>query len=290
MFTIARNRLIDWRRREARQRSVAISPEILGERPAADDPAGLGPGPMAGRQLRNTGEERARRWHGEERQIVVDGLRVDLGANLGMGEQCLDLRREQELAADRGVVEGFDTDPVAREEQPLPAVVPQAEGEHADELGKAVDTPFLVQVHDRLRIGPRAVVVAALEAMAEVGMVVDLAVVGDPHGAVFVRHRLHTRVADVDDAQAAVAEHDPPVGRAPHAGVVGPAVRQRVAHPHEHVDVGLRKWGRGHDPDDAAHCRATRARRPKDFGRCSLPRAASFASTRGRARRRHPRP
>ena len=41
MFTIARNRLIDWRRREARRRSVAVSPEVLGDRPAADDPAGL---------------------------------------------------------------------------------------------------------------------------------------------------------------------------------------------------------------------------------------------------------
>ena len=41
MFTIARNRLIDWRRREARRRSVAVAPEVLGERPAADDPAGL---------------------------------------------------------------------------------------------------------------------------------------------------------------------------------------------------------------------------------------------------------
>jgi RNA polymerase sigma-70 factor (ECF subfamily) len=37
MFTIARNRLIDWRRREAR-RSV-VAPEALGERPADDDPA-----------------------------------------------------------------------------------------------------------------------------------------------------------------------------------------------------------------------------------------------------------
>ena len=41
MFTIARNRLIDSRRREARRRSVAVAPEVLGERPAADDPAGL---------------------------------------------------------------------------------------------------------------------------------------------------------------------------------------------------------------------------------------------------------
>lgn len=39
MFTIARNRLNDWRRREAR-RSVTVAPEALGERPADDDPAG----------------------------------------------------------------------------------------------------------------------------------------------------------------------------------------------------------------------------------------------------------
>jgi len=39
MFTIARNRLIDARRREARRRSVPVTPEILGGRPADDDPA-----------------------------------------------------------------------------------------------------------------------------------------------------------------------------------------------------------------------------------------------------------
>jgi RNA polymerase sigma-70 factor, ECF subfamily len=39
MFTIARNRLIDWRRREARRASVAMAPDALGELPADDDPA-----------------------------------------------------------------------------------------------------------------------------------------------------------------------------------------------------------------------------------------------------------
>jgi RNA polymerase sigma-70 factor, ECF subfamily len=39
MFTIARNRLIDWRRREARRPTVALTPEALGEHPAEDDPA-----------------------------------------------------------------------------------------------------------------------------------------------------------------------------------------------------------------------------------------------------------
>lgn len=39
MFTIARNRLIDWRRREARRRTVAVTPDVLVEHPADDDPA-----------------------------------------------------------------------------------------------------------------------------------------------------------------------------------------------------------------------------------------------------------
>ena len=39
LFTIARNRLIDSRRREARRPSIAMSPEDLREQPADDDPA-----------------------------------------------------------------------------------------------------------------------------------------------------------------------------------------------------------------------------------------------------------
>jgi RNA polymerase sigma-70 factor (ECF subfamily) len=38
MFTIARNRLIDWRRHEARRPRAAVTPEVL-NRPADDDPA-----------------------------------------------------------------------------------------------------------------------------------------------------------------------------------------------------------------------------------------------------------
>jgi RNA polymerase sigma-70 factor, ECF subfamily len=39
MFTIARNRLIDARRRDARRPSIVMPPEALHERPADDDPA-----------------------------------------------------------------------------------------------------------------------------------------------------------------------------------------------------------------------------------------------------------
>jgi len=39
MFRIARNRLIDWRRREVRRRTVAVTPDVLGAHAASDDPA-----------------------------------------------------------------------------------------------------------------------------------------------------------------------------------------------------------------------------------------------------------
>jgi RNA polymerase sigma-70 factor (ECF subfamily) len=41
MFTIARHRLIDWRRREARGRTIAVTPEILVEHPTDEDPASI---------------------------------------------------------------------------------------------------------------------------------------------------------------------------------------------------------------------------------------------------------
>jgi RNA polymerase sigma-70 factor (ECF subfamily) len=39
MFAIARNRLMDWRRREARRRTVAVAHDVLAEHPGDDDPA-----------------------------------------------------------------------------------------------------------------------------------------------------------------------------------------------------------------------------------------------------------
>jgi RNA polymerase sigma-70 factor (ECF subfamily) len=39
LFTIARNRLIDWRRQTARRRSVPVSPQDLSDRPSGEDPA-----------------------------------------------------------------------------------------------------------------------------------------------------------------------------------------------------------------------------------------------------------
>ena len=81
MFKIARNRLIDWRRREARRRSVAVAPEDLNERPAEDDPA----------------------------ITVVDTLRAD--AAVGLVRACLP--RDQAEVILLRVLGGLDVDEVA---------------------------------------------------------------------------------------------------------------------------------------------------------------------------------
>ena len=90
---------------------------------------------------------------------------------------------------------------------------------------------LLVEVDDRLGVGARAEPVAlGLEARAQLGVVVDLAVEGDPDRAVLVGHRLVPGRRQVDDRQPPVAEHHAPVGRLPQAGVVGAAVGHGVAH------------------------------------------------------------
>ena len=86
------------------------------------------------------------------------------------------------------------------------------------------------------------------ELRAQLEMVVELAVLRRPHGAVLVRERLVAR-GDVDDAETARADRDSRAGVDP--AVVGPAVRHRVGH---RLDVEVRSElaQRTGDLDDAA--------------------------------------
>ncbi len=140
----------------------------------------------------------------------------------------LDLRREQQLPLGDAVVQGLDAEPVPREEQALLAPVPDGEREHALQRLDAALRLFLVEVHDGLGVaaGPVAMAVR-LEAGAQGGVVVDLAVEGDPDPLVLVRHRL-LAARDVHDGEAAVGEADRPVDPEPFA--VRAAMAEHVAH------------------------------------------------------------
>ena len=92
----------------------------------------------------------------------------------------------------------------------------------------ALLTPLLVGVDDRFRVAACLVTVSArLEVAADLGMVVDFAVVRDPDRVVLVGERLLPR-AQIDDAQTAMGEGRDAV--AVESCFVRAAIRHDVAH------------------------------------------------------------
>src|SRR5262245_57108760 len=73
------------------------------------------------------------------------------------------------------------------------------------------------------------------ECRAKRGVVVDLAVEGNPHAAVLVGHRLLAGRADVDDRKPSVRQTDRSVDEL--AAAVGAAMAHYIAHPAKPIDV-----------------------------------------------------
>src|SRR2546426_366961 len=129
---------------------------------------------------------------------------------------------------------------------PPPPPVPQREGEHPRQALPARVPRLFVEVEDGLGVAPGPVVVPLrLERRAQLGVVVDLAVVGDPDALVLVRHRLMPR-RHVHDGQAAVTQ----AGRSVHPEplAVRPPMAEDVTHP---LEPRLVRGFLGIEPDDA---------------------------------------
>ena len=139
-----------------------------------------------GRQLADLPEDRERRRDRVEGEERLERVEIELALR-----QRVELRGERELAADVAVVERLDPEAVAREHEPAARRVPDRDREHpAQPLGEP-EPPLLVGVDDRLGVGVRAEPVpGALELAAQLGVVVDLAVLDDGARAVLVRDRL----------------------------------------------------------------------------------------------------
>ncbi len=161
---------------------------------------------MAGQQAVNPAEHRlgAREVaHGEQfRERGLVGFRPHEAAF----EDRLDLRCEQQAVLGDRPVQRLDAQPIAGEEQPAAAGVPDREREHASKAMHAVVAPFLVGVHDRFGITQRPVpMTRRFERRTHVAVVVDLAVVDDPDRCILVAERLLSR-RQIDDAQPPMAE------------------------------------------------------------------------------------
>ena len=136
-------------------------------------------------------EQRVGLGHERKGQIVVERGVVELGAHRGVAQDGAHLGAEDESLGQRRVQQRLDAEPVPREHELAAAAVPDGEGEHPVQARHAGRALLLVEVQDRLGVGPRAVRVAlGLELGAQRLVVVDLAVVGDPDGPVLVGHRL----------------------------------------------------------------------------------------------------
>ncbi len=115
----------------------------------------------------------------------------------------------------------------------------------------AVLPVLLIEVHDAFRVALCAVDMAAREhLLAEVGVVIDFAVVHDPDGAVFIGKRLVTGF-DINDAEAThgesgiIGDHGP--------GVVGTTMHDLLVHFEQRGFVGTLTGSEVKDAADTAH-------------------------------------
>ena len=122
---------------------------------------------------------------------------------------------------------------IACEEQGFLLAVPQGEGKHAVELIQAFRAAFFVQVDDHfaVRMGFETMTLI-FKLLSELSVIVNLAVKREPHGLVFVGHRLLSCRGEIDNAEPLMPESDAcGVGVLGYlALVVGPAVRESAPH------------------------------------------------------------
>ena len=130
----------------------------------------------------------------------------------------------------RGIEERFYPEPVANQVEGALRVVPERKREHAAQAGdQAVDSPPPVSMQQDFRVGPAAEVRArGGQFRGQSAKIVDGAVEDDAQGTVGQQHRLASRIAQVEDGEAPMAEHH--ARPALDTLAVGPAPGERAGH------------------------------------------------------------
>lgn len=139
-------------------------------------------------------------------------------------QQRLDLRGEEDIAVDGGVVERLDPEAVAdRDHRALP-FVGDDDRELAPQQRCGLGTALVIEVqsHFAVTVGGEAVSVGA-QAFADLAISVELAVGDHVHHAVRAAHRL-AAVVQADDRESRVPQCPLTVARRPCAHAVRPAM------------------------------------------------------------------
>src|ERR1051326_4795643 len=163
---------------------------------------------VSSRKLVHAAEDRAWRWNVVEREVELEGLRIDRARAVWMREERLQFGGEEDASPRLGEVERLFTQPVACKEKRAPTTVPDREREHPVKAVHAACSELLVEVDEDLRVGPRLEDMLPCNKLASQRLeVVDLPVEDEDDGPVFACQRLPTAF-DVDDGEPPKAEAD----------------------------------------------------------------------------------
>ncbi len=207
----------------------------------------------ARRKFADTGKQGLRLGHIAQRQVLRQGIAIDLGGDARNLQQRLGLGGERELPRRHTIVERLDSQRIAGHDEPAAHAVPQCEPEHPVEALEKAIAHLFVQMHDDFGVAVGGEAVAgALELRSQLAEVVDLPVADYDERAVLVEDGLMA-AAHIDDRQAAHAEQDL---RVPiRALVVWTAVDDRCAHAIEYGGVVPHRFAKSVNAVDAAHRR-----------------------------------
>ena len=187
---------------------------------------------MAGQQLVQAAMDAVRRGNVAPPHEGAEASAVDLRRPARVRTQRLQLGAEQEQRAELAPEQRLEADPVAGQGHGAGGAVPDGEREHADEPAQGrLDPPGGASLDQDLGIRmPAEGPPRRGQLGPQLGMIVDLAIVGQHQTAAGRDHRLVTRRREIHDRKTPVRQRHPGYRVGPHAGIVGPAMAQRCRH------------------------------------------------------------
>ena len=123
-----------------------------------------------------------------------ENLRIEGAIDPGQGEESFEFGREGEGAGVKAVMQRLDAKTVARQEQPTLLGIPDGKRPHAIEAQLALLSPLRIGGEDDLAVAVRDETVAeAAQLLAQLEIVVDLTVIGEPVAPLGIGHWLPAR-------------------------------------------------------------------------------------------------
>src|SRR5512146_2242813 len=158
----------------------------------------------------------------------IERRRIDPGFLLSRLKHGPYLRAEIQPVSFYLVIDQFDTEGIARQEEPCFGDIPDRQPEHPVQTVENLISPLLISMHDDFGIGIRPKHMAArLQFAPQLFKIVDFAVEHHPYGFCLIRHGL-VSAAEIDDRETPEAEAER-TGQEK-AFVVRPSMDQRSGH------------------------------------------------------------